>query len=255
MTTYREAVYMVLDLLKEKSDDSFYTEEHVIFLLSKIRSLLLERKYKMTRNGVFNPMPDENRQQICLDLEPVNLLSSGCAGNWLRSTEKIPDVFSGTELSVYPVNNMLGSNISFIPSERMPYVGYNKWLKNIIYCSKGGDGYLYMSSSNPQFMFLDKIKAEGVFSSPEDAAKLSCDGDGESGACEMMDTPFPLEDSLVPSCIEMVVQELSGARYAPEDTDNNAKDDLGEAGLNARPSRAVRRAPAENNNASEEESE
>ena len=46
-----------------------------------------------------------------------------------------------------------------------------------------------------------------------------------------MDSEFPLEDALIPSCIELIVQELSGARYAPDDTVNNDKDDLGRSGV------------------------
>jgi hypothetical protein len=42
MTTYRELVYMVLDELKAKSDDFYYTEDHIIFLLDKYRAFLLK---------------------------------------------------------------------------------------------------------------------------------------------------------------------------------------------------------------------
>ena len=41
-----------------------------------------------------------------------------------------------------------------------------------------------------------------------------------------MDRPFPIEDSLVTTLISLVVQELRGAEYSPEDSDNNANDDL-----------------------------
>jgi hypothetical protein len=40
--TYRELVYTVLDLLKGASDDNYYTEEHVVFLLSKVRAAILK---------------------------------------------------------------------------------------------------------------------------------------------------------------------------------------------------------------------
>ena len=109
----------------------------------------------------------------------------------------------------------------------MPYVGYNKWLKNIIYASRSADGYLYLHSSNPQFMFLDSLKIDAVFADPEEAAKLSCEGDGDK--CDILSQKFPLENALIASCIELVVQELIGSRYAPEDKDNDAKDNLGDA--------------------------
>lgn len=42
MKTWREIIYMILDLLKQSSDDSYYTEEHVLFLASKMRSAILK---------------------------------------------------------------------------------------------------------------------------------------------------------------------------------------------------------------------
>jgi hypothetical protein len=227
---------MCLDLLRERSDDSFYTEEHILFLVSKMRALLLERKYKATRNSSYTMMSEANRQQICLDLEPAELLPNGCEGLWLKSTAKVPDSLSMSEPRVSVVNDLLHSVVNYIPAERMPYVGHNKWLQNIIYAARSNDGYLYLNSVNPQFINLEKIQMSGIFRDPEEAAKYSCDSNGESQTCDVMDMEFPLEDALIPQCIEMVVQELAGPRYAPEDNVNNDKDDL--AGLAAR-TRAV----------------
>jgi hypothetical protein len=54
MTTYRELVYMVLDELKAKSDDFYYTEDHIIFLLEKYRAFLLKQKYRTPKSVVLN---------------------------------------------------------------------------------------------------------------------------------------------------------------------------------------------------------
>jgi hypothetical protein len=114
----------------------------------------------------------------------------------------------------------------------MPYVGHNKWLRNIIYASRSVDGYLYLNSVNPQFINLESVQMSGVFRDPVEAAKYACDGSGAIVSCDVLDMPFPLEDALIPQCIEMVVQELAGPRYAPEDNVNNDRDDL--AGIAAR---------------------
>lgn len=229
MATFGEIVYSVLDILKEHADDAYYTEEHVIFLASKMRAFLLERKYKNTRNSTFVEMSDENKQQICIGLEAADLLSGGCLGPWLKSTEKIPDTINASMPELSTISDMLHSMVTYIAPERMPYVGHNKWLKNIIYASKSDDGYLYLHSVNPQFAFLDKVQMNAVFSDPEEAAKLACEGN--EGKCDILNARFPLESSLVPSCIEMVVQELMGSRYAPEDKNNDAKDGLGDAAV------------------------
>ena len=229
MATFGEITYMVLDLMKEIQDDAYYTEEHIIFLASKMRALLLERKYKNSRNQTFTEMSDENMQDICLTLEPNEMAPAGCSGMWLRSIEEIPDTIGVSNAKLSTVSDMLQCTVSFIPAERMPYVGYNKWLRKILYAAKSNDGHLYVTGSNPQFMYMDKIRMTAVFSDPQKAAELSCDGEGK--ACNILEMQFPLEQALIPSCIELTVQELMGSRYAPQDKQNDAKDGLADAAV------------------------
>lgn len=107
----------------------------------------------------------------------------------------------------------------------MRYVGENRWLKNIIYTSKGPDGYLYFKSSNPQFLYLEKVRMTGVFEDPDKAAELECDFDG-TRQCDVLDREFPLEEGLVSTVIELTVKYLSGIAYKPKDQSNDASDDL-----------------------------
>ena len=65
MSTYRELIYMSKDLLKLKSDDSYYTNEHILFLLDKVRAVILEQKYKKNNSKI----EDSNTQTICVELE------------------------------------------------------------------------------------------------------------------------------------------------------------------------------------------
>jgi len=229
MATFGEITYMVLDLMKELHDDSYYTEEHIIFLASKMRALLLERKYKNSRNQTFTPMSDENTQEICLTLQPEELAPAGCTGMWLKSVEKIPDTINVSDAKISTVSDMLQCAITFIPAERMPYVGYNRFLQKILYAAKSDNGHLYVTGSNPQFMYLDKVRMTAVFSDPVKAAELSCEGEGKT--CDILEIPFPLESALIPSCIELTVQELMGSRYAPQDKQNDAKDGLADVAV------------------------
>lgn len=241
MATFAEIIYSVLDLLKERSDDAYYTEEHVLFLAKKIRATLLERKYKGSRNATYSPMSTENQQQVCLQLSPATMLPGSCAGQWLASTQTIPELLPGFDGVTCTGHDLLPTTVVFIPRERMPYVGYNKWLRNFVYACRSIDGKLYLHGMNPQFMYLENAGLTGVFADPEAAAKMSHEA-CMTGKCDIMNTKFPLEAGLVPSLIELVVQELLGSRYAPEDKNNNAKDDLGE--VNATSSRAAK--PVEN---------
>lgn len=219
--TYREIVYMCLDQLKLVSDDSTYTEDHIIFLASKIRGMLLKQQYK----DVKKEIPESNFQTLCLELIPVPAISGEpCeGGTYLRSKEKIPHLISIVAPRVYAEDYYQG-NITYVSRERMRYVGYNKWLPNIIYASIGPDNYLYFKSFNPQYLYLENAKLTGVFEDPEKAAELDCNK-GED-ACDVLDMTFPLEEALVPQLIQLIVQNLSGSIYKPKDSINDAADNL-----------------------------
>lgn len=218
--TYREAVYLVLDELKGMSDDFTYTEEHVAFLLGNYRALLLKQRYSDVRKQV----PESNYQTICLDLIEVPAINGEpCeGGSYLRSKDRIPVTLMIGNPRVYPIDFYQG-DIAFISRDRMRYVGYNKWMKNIIYCSLGPDGYLYFKSPNPQFLYLEKVKFTAIFENASEVSELTCD---EDKACNLLDRIFPIEEALVQPLIELVVNELKKAEYSPEDPVNNADDDL-----------------------------
>lgn len=221
MSKYSELVYMVLDEIKGMSDDFSFTESHVIFLLDKYRGFLLKQRY----SDIKKPIPESNYQTICLDLQEVPAISGEpCEGGvYLRSTIKVPYLMQVGNPRVYPIDYYQGE-ITYVSRDRMRYVGHNKYLSNIIYCSINPDGYLYFKSYNPQFLYLEKVKFTGIFQNAKDLAKYQCSETTES--CDIMDSTFPIEDALIPPLIELVVKELTNAAYRPEDTENNAHDDL-----------------------------
>lgn len=222
-TTYRELVYLVLDELKLSADDATFNEEHCIFLLGKYRGLLLKQQYK----DVKKEIPESNFQTLCLDLIQVPAITGEeCeGGTYLRSKEKIPFLMDISSPRVYTEDFYQG-NITYVSRERMRYVGYNRWLPNIIYASIGPDNYLYFKSFNPQFLYLEKVRLTGIFENPEIASELECDK--SNSTCDILDMPFHLEEALIPQVVQLVVKELSGAIYKPKDSTNNASDDLSE---------------------------
>lgn len=222
MSTYKELVYMVLDEIKNISDDSFFTEDHVIFLLNKYRTFLLKQRYA----DVKKQIPESNYQTICLTLSKYNNIDDICGTElYLRSNEKIPNLMKIGSPMVYPIDYYQGT-VTYISRERMKYVGYNKYLQNIIYVSLGPDNHLYFKSSNPQYLYMEKAKMTGVFEDSEAASKFNCQEEDEITSCDILDKDFPLESALIPTMLELVVKELLGASYRPEDSENNATDDL-----------------------------
>ena len=225
MRTYKELVYMCLDELKLYSDDALYTEEHIMFLLGKYRTFLIKQRY----SDVKKQIPESNYQTICLDLIEVPAISGEpCeGGSYLRSKEKIPFLMKIGNPRVYPIDYYQGE-ITYVSRDRMRYVGYNKYLQNIIYASLGPDNYLYFKSFNPQFLYLEKIRMTGIFEDTLAASELQCPDENGNIVCDVLDREFPIENALIPPLIQLVVEELTKAEYKPEDKENNSDDDLSE---------------------------
>lgn len=223
MSKYKELVYMVMDQVKVVSDDSIITEDHVIFLLNKYRAFLIKQKYEKAKQEI----PESMYQTLCLELEPVDAKHSCVSIPYLKSTKKIPDLLPGVgTTTVYP-QDFYSGNIAYVSRERMKYVGHNRFLPNIIYCSIGPDHYLYFKSDNPQFQYLKKVSFTGIFEDTDKAAELSCedkDNDGNT-VCDVLDKDFPIEEDLIPMLLELVIKQVLGATYRPADTANNAQDD------------------------------
>lgn len=223
--TWREVIYMALDELKGMSDDFTFNENHVAFLCNKYRAFLLKQRYFA---DIKKAIAESNYQTLCLDLIEVPAISGEpCeGGNYLRSKEKIPNTMILGNPRVYPIDFYQG-NITYISRDRMRFIGYNKWMQDIIYCSIAPDHYLYFKSSNPQFLYLEKVKFSAIFEDAEKASELSCE---ESEICDILEKTFPIEEALVPPLIELVVNELK-AEYNPSDERNNANDDLDEVNI------------------------
>lgn len=220
MATYRQLVYMCIDELKLVSDDSLYTEEHFIFMLDKYRIFLLKQKYQ----DIKKEMPESNYQTICLNLEETMTFDGEpcSAGAYLRSIEEVPDISTVGKQKVSSMDFFRG-NITYINNERFKYVGNNPRLATQVYSTIAPDSHLYIKSANPQAYYLEQVKLTGVFEDSEKAAELECDSDDK---CDVMDKEFPIEGSLIPLLIELVVKELGGIVYRPKDFINNASDDM-----------------------------
>lgn len=221
MATYKEIGYMCLDQVKINSDDSYIELEHAIFLALKYRALLLKQRYGDIRKDV----PISNYQTICINLESTTDIDSHpCDETYLRTTEPIPNIMGIGAPRVHSVDFFTG-NIYLISFDRFRYVGHNRYLKNVIYSTLAPDRRLYIKSANPQFIHLESIRVSGIFSDPIEAFNLRCDQDTDD-ECDVLDTEFPLESPLIPVVIQMVVKDLLGAAYRPQDNKNNSSDDL-----------------------------
>ena len=218
---YKDIVYLILDELKLTNDDSVINENHIVLLVSKYRNMILKQRY----SDIKKPIPESNYQTICLTLEKINNIEGmPCTGTMLRSIEKIPNLMKIGIQRVYPQSYYLG-DITYISRDRMKYVGYKPSLQSIIYDSLGPDNHIYLKSANYQYLNLKKVSFTGIFDQAEEAAMMKCTSQGTPN-CDILDMDFPLEAALVPDVISLVVKEILGAEYRPEDLQNDNQDNL-----------------------------
>ena len=145
----------------------------------------------------------------------------------MRSTKKIPCPMNIGQSRVHS-DDYFNGEITYVSRDRMRYIGHNKYLKNVIYASIGPDNYLYFKSFNLQYLYLEKVRMTGIFEDPQAVLELQCPDENGDTVCDLLDKTFPIEDALIPPMIELVVKELLGAEYRPDDKTNDAKDGLSE---------------------------
>lgn len=222
MALLREIVYYCLDAVKSSNGDSDVTEEHVIFLANHYRLFLIEQKKK--KEGVAS-LSSSNEQTICLDLEKANAIPGldYCNDTYLRSIQEIPELINEESVKVN-LSDYFNIMTAFVTKDRFKYVGHNKYLRNIIYCTLGPDNHIYFNGSNPQFLYLKKAQLTGIFEDASKAAELACDKEGNK--CDPLDSEFPIEADLLPQMLELIVKELLGVNYRPKDTFNSSTDEL-----------------------------
>lgn len=212
----KEIVYAVLDNLKQRSDDSFINEDHILFAAAAVRAMLLEQKYK---SGIKADITDANMQTACLDLELYKPFDNDCSPVFLKSIQRVPKMIP-TRTPIVDTADLTSAQVTFVSPQRFKFVGYNKFLKNIIYCSILPDKYLYFKSKNPQHLMLSKVYLTGIF---YDFRHIN---DCLEGTCDNMDAEFPLQADLIPALLDTLNKYFTSSLFKPVDYKNNAADDI-----------------------------
>lgn len=205
--TYRELVYMCLDEIKLSSDDSYITEDHILYLISKYRALLLRQKYEKTNM----PVAESNYQ----------LYKNQFEGNAI-----IP-IMSIAKPRLFWADTNTGSikYATFVSPHRFRFVGNNKHLSSIYYWTSSEWGEIKVKP-------LGMPEPFDIYAVFEDCIKVS-EHDAFDSGTDILDEECPIEAELVAGVQEMVVKDALGIAYRPNDFINNGADDLSKLGMAA----------------------
>ena len=241
MSKYSELVYMITDLLKLFSDDSVYTEDHIIYLLDTTRAYLLEQKYG---NDSRKEMSRDNLQTIEItfeESEPIENLDQCFNQDFqYKSKCKIPSLMRRNWLSVKLKN--FNYVLQYVSPERFEYVGFDRYGIKMAYCTIGYDGYVYIKTpivineeGEKEHLKLTETKLliTALFGSPREVVNFRC-GEKQckpeeqcpADECSILNKDFPIENELIQQLIEIITTKLAAAIYKPADPQNNSTDDM-----------------------------
>jgi len=226
MATKRELIFTVMEGLKIQSDDADVSQELVSSLIDATRATTLKQMYG---NKDWN-LPIELRQEVCVGLSPADSVDGEpCLGKILKSTERLPKGISikggdGALLRVKRYDRK-ATQINIVPVERLPMIGHNTFTANMVYAAVDVDRHLYLVSANKKHMFMESVRVDGVYESPEKAAEMKCASEGAGSVqCEPWDEEYPLELALQDIIVGQVMKSLSTRIQLPEDNTNDGED-------------------------------
>lgn len=221
--TKKELIYAVFDRLKISSDDTDLSKELVSFHIDAVRAQFIKNQYG---NKSWDA-PIEIRQEICLRLSNASSIDGvTCFGTILRTNEVIPKGISirGLDTSLLKVRtyDRKAIAVNVVPIERLPYIGHNPYLVNMLYAAVDTDRRVYFLSNRKEHKMLEAVKVEGIFENPEEADKISCDS--VDAGCEPWDREYPMESAMQVSVIDEVVKIMAKRESLPEDNTNDGED-------------------------------
>lgn len=253
MSKYAEVVYMVNDLVKLTSNDSVFTEDHIIYLLDTTRATLLEQRTKLAALTLSSDNYQTIRIPLKKDVSEPYSCYSGCYQ--YKSKCPIPSIMfpSGVKIGYSGIVKKFGRvsfRVQYVTPERFTFCGESKYTKNFIWCTIMNDGYMYVRTpinldgdiAEPEegetIHTHEKLSNEcfeltAVFTEPSKASTYECDcnentcpADGSLYSCNVLENDFPVEAAILNPIIEAVATKLATAEYKPSDPANNSTDDL-----------------------------
>ena len=205
MSTYRHAVYMVLDQVKMKIDDNHLTSDHVIAILNKYRALFIKQRYGGQRK---RPLPSPYYQTLRVEVDP----------NTKKSFDPIPNLIYLNTLEfttdIDAVNALNTFKITLVHPSRLPHVGHNKYISTILYGAIDYDRYFKVKYNGT---LPSAFLISAILDNPLDIIEFN-----ELDIQDPLDLEFPIEEAALAEIIAGVVKEVAGIRLFPYKETNNA---------------------------------
>lgn len=229
-----ELVYDIREKLSLYSDDSSFSDEHIIFNINNIRSVILKSQMN-SFNQVISPV---TQQTLCLELELTSPYECGIhygCEQIVRTVRPIPTPikhYLGLALTSVRTVNMLSQPITKIEQHSISFISPSRGRnKNSIYYFVGSDMHIYLVSSSNMINLLDCISVTGVFTNPLELESYSkccdCEGSNDENKCyDYLESEYPMDNTHADDLTSLVIEKLLIKTQALKDTVNDAKDEV-----------------------------
>lgn len=226
MAKTSEIIYDIREILNEYSDDSNYSDEHILYLYNLKREKALRQLYDdKSRN--FDKIV---QQSLCLTL---NEIDKGLCGitvdcSVLRSTQTLPKL-----LAVRNRDTLLSVTASVMLSKSFKIIDYfqadlilSRPYSNGIYVTFDTEGYLYLFSKTPEHKLINSVFITGVFSNPSELENYnnSCSCETIVESCFTVDSEYPAPAYIIDMARDEIIKLLLIKEQSKLDEQNNSSD-------------------------------
>lgn len=192
------------------SDDESITNEYIAFLLNNARGVVMQQRYSDPRNVV-----PYNEYQIV----PLTI------GTDAMTTQALPAIIKTTGNASAPIkvstNGPLDIPINVVALDRLPFIGFNPFTTDMIYCAMNSDGKIIFNSQNSLYKLIDSISLRALFENPESAYDLA----NPNSSTDFWDTEYPCSSSILSDVRKIVDQKLIQTLNINKDSLNDATEE------------------------------
>ena len=219
MNTKEYYIYDIFEALRQYSDDSDISYEHISYLIDNNRALLLRQKYKEI--GQIVPQGIRQRLHFELELSEDNIFMD--IASILRTVNVLPRLIESGDF-MRSIHIDFGSynqyKAIYIQPERFNYCGNNPELQNAVYTTLGQDYRLYFKGFNESHKLISNARIWAIFENPEAAWRVSADYDNTESFDK--DVYYPIDADMWVTIKEVILKQLITSMQIPEDKINNA---------------------------------
>ena len=208
--TGKQLIYDIREQFKLMSDDSSVVNLYIAYLINTARGVVMQQRYSDPRNVV----PYNEYQLVTL-----------AVGTNAQTTLSLPSLIKTTGNANAPIKaytvSPLEIPINVVSIDRLPFVGYNPFTTDMIYCALNSDGKIVFNSQNEMYKLLNTINVRGLFEDPEAAWLLA----NPNSQLDFWDQQYPISNGILLDVRKIVDQKLAQYLNINKDSLNDATEE------------------------------